>query len=263
LLAALLVAPGAEASAVASAISSSIADHRALYEITLARAQAGSTVQGVSGQMILEVNGQCDTVTVNQMFRSDFWGADAKPKHSELRISSLEGLDGASFAFSFHNVVDGVVAEHFQGKAARAASGGEGAITYDGVAFAAARLPGDAIFPSRHLTRLLAAAQAGERTLAVKVFDGAEKGKVYRAVAVIGRKEKSAANAPASLSGLAHWRVMISYYPLGSQDPSPEYESAFDLFANGVSARLVLDYGKFAIRADLQSLKLLPKADCK
>jgi hypothetical protein len=252
---ALLFAPGAHASA--------IADHRALYDITLERTQPGSTVQGVSGQMILEVKGQCETVTVNQMFRSDFWGVDSKPKHSELRISSLEALDGASFAFSLHNVVDGVIAEHFEGRAARVAIGGEGAITYEASAFPKAPLPGDAVFPTAHLTQLLAASQAGKHSLAVKVFDGAEKGKVYRAAALIGRKEKSAADAPAGLAGLAHWRVMISYYPLGSQDPSPEYESAFDLYANGVSAGLVLDYGEFAIRADLQSLKLMPKVECK
>jgi hypothetical protein len=259
----LLFAPGAEGPAIASAIASSIADHRALYDITLERARPGSTVQGVAGQMILEVKGQCETVTVNQMFRSDFWGADSKSKHSELRISSAEARDGASFAFSFHNVVDGVIAEHFEGKAARVAIAAEGAITYEASAFPKAPLPDDAIFPTGHLTRLLAAAEGRERSLTVKVFDGAEKGKVYRAVALIGRTENSAADVPASLSGLAHWRVMISYYPLGTAEPAPEYESAFDLYANGVSAGIVLDYGEFAIRADLQSLKLLPKPECE
>lgn len=241
------------------AAASPVADHSALYDLTLARTSRDSTVQGVTGEMILDVKSACDAVTVNQMFRSDFSGVDAKPRHTEMRISSLEARDGRSFRFSLHNEVDGVLAEHFEGTAERAGTGAAGSITYANNAFARSPLPAGALFPTMHLARLLAAAEAGEKTLSVEVFDGAEKGKVYRAVALIGAKAtKHDGDVPESLARLPHWRMMISYYPIDSVDPTPEYESSFDLYANGVSANLVLDYGAYAIRADLVKLRLVP-----
>lgn len=248
--------------ATAPALASPVADHRALYELSLARTSRDSTVQGASGEMILEVRSACDAVTVNQMFRSDFSGVDAKPKHTEMRMSSVEAHDGKSFRFSLHNEVDGVVAEHFEGTAARAASGAAGSITYVNDAFPNAPLPAGAVFPTMHLSQLLATAETGKKALAVEVFDGAEKGKVYRAVAVIGRKVARADNVPGALARLPHWRIMISYFPIGSADPTPEYESSFDLYSNGVSANLLIDYGEFALRADLSELRLVPKPDC-
>lgn len=245
------------------ATASPIADHRALYELTLARTNQGSTVQGVSGQMILEVTSTCAAVAVNQMFRSDFWGVDARPKHTELRISSLEATNGTSFEFSLHNEVDGVVAEHFEGKALHGRPGAPGSITYANGAFASAQLPSGTLFPTMHLAQLLAAAEVGKKNLTVEVFDGAEKGKVYRAAAVIGRKDQRPADVPEQLAKLAHWRVMISYFPLDSADPTPEYESSFDLYANGVSANVMLDYVEFAVRADLLELRLVEKPVCK
>ncbi len=53
-----------------------IADQRAMYEITLARAAAASSVQGASGQMGIEVRSTCDGVTTNQIFKSTFAGPE-------------------------------------------------------------------------------------------------------------------------------------------------------------------------------------------
>lgn len=246
----------------APALGGPIADHRAIYEMTLDHSNPGSGVQGVSGEMALEVRAQCDTITVNQLFKSDFWGADGKPKHTQLTISSLEALNGASYRFSMHNEVGGQVAESFKGEAKRGKDAGDGSILYDASAFPPASLPHDAIFPTGHMNALLAAAEAGKPMLSVLVFDGAEKGKVYRATALIGRKAQGG-DVPKGLEGLAHWPVTISYFPTTSTEPLPEYEISFDLYSNGVSAALVIDYGDFAMRAALVGLQLLPKADCK
>ncbi len=246
------------------ALAGPIADHRAIYTMTLASSGPGSGVQGASGEMALDVRGQCDTVTVNQRFKSDFWGSDGKPKHTELAISSLEAADGASFEFSLHNEVDGVIAEDFKGKATRGQGGHDGTIAYDAAAFPTAVLPGEAIFPTEHMKALLAAAEAGKSALSVLIFDGAEKGKIYHASALIGRKSEGGAPPKGleALAGLAHWPVSISYFPTNSSEPLPEYETSFELYANGVSGTLSIDYGDFALRGDLAALQLMPKVDC-
>jgi hypothetical protein len=239
-----------------------IAAHRAIYDITLARASPGSAVQGVSGKMALDVRTQCDTITVNQVFQSDYWGADSRPKHSALKISSVESLDGASLRFSMHNEVEGAGAEAFQGTALRGDGTQPGSVRYSDAVFPETSLPEGTMFPSAHLVRLISAAAAGERNLAANVFDGSERGKVYRATAIIGARGKARGTVPEALSQVAHWPVTIGYFSRTTQEPMPDYEMSFDLYANGVSAALLIDYGRYAIRAELVALELLPETKC-
>lgn len=81
----------------------------------------------------------------------------------------------------------------------------------------------DLVFPTEHLLRILAAAKAGQTSLSVRVFDGAEDGKkVYDTLALIGKRiapGDSANLEPAAkvdaLTKLARWPVSISYYAPG------------------------------------------------
>jgi hypothetical protein len=43
----------------------------------------------------------------------------------------------------------------------------------------------------------------------------------------------------------------------------PAYELAFLYFENGVSRRLFIDYGEFAVRGTLQRVEFLELAKCK
>ena len=45
------------------------------------------------------------------------------------------------------------------------------------------------------------------------------------------------------------WPVVISYFNEATADAPPEYTLSFDLYENGVSGSLKLDYGAFALRA--------------
>ena len=56
---------------------------------------------------------------------------------------------------------------------------------------------------------------------------------------------------------------MISYFNEASGDAPPEYTLSFDLYENGVSGSLKLDYGAFALRANLRKLEILPATACK
>ena len=53
------------------------------------------------------------------------------------------------------------------------------------------------------------------------------------------------------LDQLAAWPVSIGYFEPGSdnKDAVPVYELRFLFFENGVSRKLFIDYGEFAIRA--------------
>ena len=108
--------------------------------------------------------------------------------------------------------------------------------------------------------------EAGQTLLEVDVFDGSENGeKVYQSLTVIGRKiepnEKNPTDAAAGqalLAGLARWPVTISYFDKSEKkdngEQTPLYAIAFELYENGVSRALRLDYGDFGGEGVLSSL---------
>ena len=66
------------------------------------------------------------------------------------------------------------------------------------------------------------------------------------------------------MAGMTHWPVTLSYFTAGEGERTPIYVLTFDLYENGVSGNLRLDYGEFAVAGNLSRLDKLPAAtDCK
>jgi hypothetical protein len=90
---------------------------------------------------------------------------------------------------------------------------------------------------------------------------------------VIGKRiapEKKADDAAASkdtLAGLARWPVTISYFDKKTDDQpteqTPIYAISFEMYENGISRALKLDYGDFVIDGTMSSLELKPAKACK
>ena len=126
----------------------------------------------------------------------------------------------------------------------------------------------DVVFPTEHIVRIIEAAKAGERTLSLKAFDGSDTGrKVFQTLTIIG-KEASAqpsekAAQAAQLKNLKRWPVTISYFDEGKKDSAPAYTLSFELYENGVSRALKLDYGDFVLAGEMKKLEFLPATACK
>ncbi len=129
-----------------------------------------------------------------------------------------------------------------------------------------------AMFPVQHSRELVVRARRGERLFTADLYDGSEKGdKVYTTISFIGK-----ARAPGDLSGLEDvasakpldglvaWPMSISYYEPATQrqDAVPTYELAFLYYSNGVSRRLKIDYGSFAVRGVLKEISFLDPGKC-
>jgi hypothetical protein len=124
---------------------------------------------------------------------------------------------------------------------------------------------------------LIEAARAGKTLLEVSVYDGSESGeKIYQSLSVIGKriepdkKLDDAAAGKDALAGLARWPVTISYFDkaekkgeaeLGEQ--TPIYAISFEMYENGISRELKLDYGDFVIDGKMSSLEIKPVKACK
>jgi len=133
-----------------------------------------------------------------------------------------------------------------------------------------------AVFPTEHMRRIIAAAREGKSVLEFPVYDGSESGeKLFNTLTVIGRPispgEKppndAVAKAPA-LAKLTRWPVTISYFDKKDEkaeqggEQTPVYSIGFELYENGISRALILDYTDFTITGEMTSLELKNAKPC-
>jgi len=113
----------------------------------------------------------------------------------------------------------------------------------------------------------------GSGSASIPVYDGSEKGeKIYNTLTVIGhviapneRVPTDAAAGKEALAGLKRWPVTVSYFDQASKsgEQAPVYAIKFELYENGISRALVLDYNDFAISGELTSLEVRDTKPCK
>jgi len=124
----------------------------------------------------------------------------------------------------------------------------------------------DVLFPTQHIEHLIDAAKRGQGVVQARVYDGSDTGaKIFATLSVIGKeatKPGEDAETAAPLGSIRRWPVVISYFDEAATDSAPEYTLTFDLYENGVSGSLKLDYGAFALRARLRKLEILPTSAC-
>jgi hypothetical protein len=127
------------------------------------------------------------------------------------------------------------------------------------------------VFPTDHMRRIIEAAREGKSILELPVYDGSEKGeKVYNTLTVIGpaiapneRVPTDAAGGEPVLAALKRWPVTVSYFDKTARDDqAPVYAIRFEVYENGVSRALMLDYNDFAISGELTSIELRNNTPC-
>ena len=271
-LAATLIAPAA-ALAQGAQKPAEFAPHRAVYDVTLARSAPGSGVSEMTGRMVYELSGSsCEGWTQNMRFVTRMTNQEGAQQLSDLRTSSWEEAKGRRLRFNSTQLRDDAPPDATQGDAARSADGSSVEVDLEKPEKKRFRIAGSVYFPIQHSMALVAAARAGRTSFAADLYDGAEKGdKVNPTHAVIGAPMKpgpmkSAASVKNAdkLDALASWPVAISYFEPGNErkDSPPSYELAFRFYENGVSTRLRIDYGEFAINGELSELTFLEPARC-
>ncbi len=183
--------------------------------------------------------------------------AEGPTRVSDMRSATFEDGDGKNFAFDMQTNVDNAQNDIIDGKATKAA---EGALS---IALSKPKpgklnLDTDVVFPTEHLRRILDAAEDGRNILQLTVYDGSETGdKLYETTTIIGHSisapvVEQAAHIPA-LENMKRWPVSISYFEVGKKDEGPNYILSFDLYENGISRALKLDYGDFILGGEMTS----------
>jgi hypothetical protein len=251
-----------------------LAPHRAVYDITLHRAQGGSGIADMSGRMVYEITGNpCIGYSQNMRFVTNVVNQEGVTSLTDLRTTSWEDAASSAFRFNSSQYKDRKLTETTVGDASRSNGSGRLKVALSRPARKQLDLAPQAMFPIQHSRELIVRARRGERLFTADLFDGSEKGdKVYTTVSFLGK-----GRAPGDVEGLEEvesakpllkvpaWPISISYYEpeTNRQDAVPTYELSFLYYANGVSRRLLIDYGSFAVRGVLKEIFFLDPGKCE
>lgn len=248
-----------------------LAAHRAGYEISLGGVNSEQPLDAnapisASGLIAYEFRGSaCEGYASNFRQLTELQRAEGGEVASEINAVSFEDGEAKSLRFEISTQTAGSAQPSISGSAAREDNG---AIDVSLIK------PGkenvdigrDILFPTQHIERIISTAKAGGRVLEARVFDGSDTGKkVYSTLTIIGLERKGASDdskVAAKLADVRRWPVTISYFNEANKDSSPDYTMSFDLYENGVSGSLKLDYGSFALTAKLKKLDWLPDSPC-
>lgn len=239
--------------------------HRAVYDLVLDDSKAAKTIEAARGRIAFDFTGDaCEGYALS--FRQvTQLTSESGPRTIDARTTSFEAGDGLSYRFKTESSAGGSPAEIVDGTASKEGAGYE--VKLKAPKAEIHRDAKDALFPNAQMKALIQAARAGQHTFNVRLYDGANSGKeVYDTLSVIGKRiEAAPSEAPLKrpeFEKLARWPVTVSYFKVGSDQDTPSYTISFELYENGVTGAVKMDYGSFALRGTLTRLDLLPQQAC-
>ncbi len=266
----LLVGLALAGAACAGASAAPLASHRAAYDISLVDPASPPPVSvqtpvAATGLIAYEFRGSaCDGYTSSFRQMTEMQRSEGGPLAMDVNATSFEAGDGGSMRFQIDTKgIQGV--PPVAGTATRGAND-DLKVELTEPAARTIDFGSDVIFPTQHIEKLIEAAKDGGGVVQAQVYDGSDTGaKIYATMAVIGKEatkpSEDATNA-AALKDVRRWPVVVSYFNEASKDSTPEYVLTYDLYENGVSGSLKLDYGTFALKAHLRKLEILPASAC-
>ena len=247
--------------------------HRAIYDLTLGRTRGDSQVAGVRGRIVYDFSGNaCQGYSLDFRQVSELDTGEGKISTSDLRSMTWEGANAKSFKFTSENYVDQNLVDAVDGHAEHAAT--KTLVDLDKPKQKSLNLDPSVVFPTEHMVRAIEAARAGKTILHFPVYDGSDTGdKVFNTLTVIGqkiapgeRKHDDAAAEEPKLATVPRWPVTISYFDREKSEDSgeqtPAYSIGFELYENGISRALTLDYNDFVVKGKLTSLEIKNSKPC-
>ena len=250
--------------------------HRAVYDLKLASARGNKPVEAVRGRILYDFSGSvCEGYALQFRQVSQIEPGEGATMTTDLRATTWEDAAAKTFRFNSQNFVDQKLKTTVDGRAER--NGDRVALNLSKPATKKIGLEQNGIlFPTDHMRRIIVAARAGQTLLEAPVFDGSDNGdKVYDTLSVIGapidpaKKPDDAAAKDESLLKMRRWPVSISYFERTNEKPTapgeqtPVYSIRFELYENGISRALALDYNDFVVAGEMTQLEIRPAKPCK
>jgi EipB-like len=249
--------------------------HQALYELSLVKSRGSNPVNSARGRILYNFSGNaCEGYTSEFRQVSELEVGEGKTMLSDLRSSSWEDGEGKSYRFKVDARTNDADPSAVDGIAER--SGDHITVKLKQPEAKTFTLDGATVFPTEQIQRIIAAAKEGKSLLELTVYDGSDNGqKVYNTLSVIGQPiaatnqgaSPDASTSDEHMKSLTRWPVTVSYFDREAQkkdgEQTPVYSMAFELYENGVSRKLVLDYNDFVIAGALGKFDAKDVKPCK
>jgi hypothetical protein len=261
-------------SAAGAPAAITLVPHRAIYDLRLGQTHGQRSVESVRGRILYDFSGSaCDGYALRFRQVSELDNGEGKVSVSDLRAETWEDGSAKKFQFNSENYADQQKVDTVDGRADRMADQVKVKLTKP--KDETLDLDAEIVFPTEHIRRIIEAARAGQTILDFPVYDGSESGeKVFNTMTVIGReirpadkKLTDAAAGKAALKDLKRWPVTVSYFDKkqteATGEQTPAYTLGFELYENGISRALTLDYGDFTVVGDMTQLDIKDAPSCK
>jgi len=252
-----------------------LAPHRAIYDLKLSKSRGSRGIEGVRGRILYDFSGSaCEGYQLQFRQVSELDSGEGKAALSDLRSTTWEDGEAKQFRFNSENLFNERRTDVVDGNARR--DGEAVAVSLTKPAAKKFTVPSTAVFPTEHMRRIISAAREGKSVLEFPVYDGSESGdKLYNTLTIIGhaiepgdRVPNDAGGKMPELAKLERWPVTISYFDKTDKkseqggEETPVYSITFELYENGISRALILDYTDFTISGEMTSLEMKNAKPC-
>jgi hypothetical protein len=265
---ALLAPSGVQAAQAPSALRNTIAPHRAIYEISLARSETGSGVSSAKGRMVFEVTGSaCEGYKMRQRMVVNIGDEEGNVGLLDFRVSTFESGDGSLYTFDSRTEMNDEVVEAVEGEARRNDAAIE--VSLKQPTEKKVTLDSGVLFPSQHMQAIIDAAIANQNFISTNIYEGAGTGDASDEAATAIGNAMSLSTGNTLRNNVRHWPVSVGYFEpekksteneLGEELPS--YQMSFTLYENGITSDLVMDYGDYALAGSLKTIEPLNSPTC-
>jgi hypothetical protein len=248
------------------------ASHRAVYELKLASARGNRPVEAVRGRILYDFSGsECEGYALQFRQVSEIDAGEGVRMMTDMRATTWEDAAAKAFRFNSQNYVDRKLKSAVDGRAER--EGSQVDVSLNKPTSKTFGIQTQIFFPTDHMRRIIVAAREGKTLLQGPVFDGSDTGeKVYETLTVIGQPIEPETNKPddaaandEQLLKMRRWPVSISYFDKSKAggDQLPVYGIKFEIYENGISRALALDYNDFVVNGTMTALETRPNKPCQ
>jgi len=238
------------------------------------KSRGSNSISSARGRILYSFTGSaCEGYTSEFRQVSEMDNGENKVTLSDLRSTSWEDAAGKTYRFKIDSRMNDVDTGPIDGIAERV--GDHITVKLKQPQAKTFNLDGSTVFPTEQIQHIIAAAKEGKSILEQTVYDGSDNGeKVFSTLAVIGQPihgdQTIASPDPSTendvMKSATRWPVTVSYYDHDAKpeegEQTPLYAMSFELFENGVSRALVLDYNDFVISGALGKFNVKDSKPC-